>query len=82
MGYLIKAVNNIILFIFLLYQAPLHDTLCGELHIMKFVFVYMLWATILGRSPYFTPYMMHLHILITVNDTCWPNPNLDFFSAQ
>jgi hypothetical protein len=23
-----------------------------------------------------------LHIPITVNDTCWPNPDLDLFSAQ
>ncbi len=53
MDYSIEAADRIILFIFLLYQAPLHDTLCGELHIMKFVFVYTLWATIPGRSSYF-----------------------------
>ncbi len=46
MGYPIEVTNRIMLFIFLLYQAPLHDTLCGELHIMKSVFVYMLWARV------------------------------------
>jgi hypothetical protein len=29
-----------------------------------------------------SPYMMHFHIPITVNDTCWPNPYLDIFSFQ
>ncbi len=66
--------------------------LCGELHIMKFVLFicsgppfligHLISYSIFCLNVSNSPYMMHLHIPIIINDTCWPNPNLDFFSAQ
>ena len=53
-------------------------TLCDELHIMEFAFIYMLWATNLSREPYFfhlnfcsnvqnSLHMMYFHIPIIVD---------------
>ncbi len=75
MGYPIEAVNRIILFIFLLYQAPLlHATLCGELHIMKSILIF--------KSTHFViTLVVVLHVIIVASahncicDYIMMNPN-------